>query len=205
MFNVSAQGDQQLDQNQLSIILGVAAGVIQLTGYIVYLKVTKQANTGSWAIWTFGAILDLVSYIVLTGDWVKNILPAVCAFACIYTFGYMLWKRRFGSPDAVDWTFFVLDSVITVVWWRWATVVFANLLYQVSTLLSFVPMIRGQLRGTEKEHPFPWFIWTLAYGLFTASVALRLERWEELAYPVVHVVTHLAVMVIAVIKLRPSR
>lgn len=190
---------------QFTLALGIAAGGFQLIGYYVYLRVTKNANTGSWAIWTFGAILDVISYASITDDWVKNILPVVCALACIFTFCYLLKKGRFGWPDKVDWVFLTSDTAITIVWWQWATAVVANLLYQASTVLSYIPMIRGQLSGREPEKPFPWVLWTIAYALYTASVALRLDSWEELAYPGVHLLTSVVVLWIALAKRKPSQ
>lgn len=194
-----------MDTVTASIVLGFAAGAVQLYGYWVYnSRVGEKINTGSWSIWALAGIVDLMSYLAVTGDWVVNILPAVCAMAAIGTFIYAIVRKQFSWPDRVDWLFVGADGVITVVW-VFTNAVFANLLYQVSAVSSFVPMWRGQLAGVEKEKPLPWLIWTLAYTLLTASVSLRQERWEEFAYPVSHVATHLVVAIIAILKLRSSR
>lgn len=186
---------------QISVALGIFAGVVQLLGYWVYNKRSAgKINTGSWSIWVIGGTVDLVSYFVLTaGDWVVNILPIVCTLAAIGTFCYALVRRRFGWPDKIDWLFVGVDGVITVVWF-FTNVVVANLLYQVSTVLSFIPMYRGQISGREKEQPLPWLIWTLAYALLVASVSLRSQRWEEMMYPLTHVVVCLVVVLISLVK-----
>ena len=194
-----------MDIGTISIALGFAAGATQLAGYWVYNKeCSEKISTGSWSIWAFAGLLDLASYFVFTGDWVKNILPAVCAAAAFGTFCYAYVRKRLSWPDKVDRTFMGVDVVITVLWYFTSAVV-ANLLYQVSTVLSFLPMYRGQLSGREVEKPRPWIIWTLAYILFTASVSLRLERWEELAYPLSHVAVHMVTALIAIAKQRSVR
>ncbi len=194
-----------MDIVTISIALGFAAGAIQLVGYWVYNKgANGKINTGSWSMWALAGVIDFASYFALTGDWVINILPAVCAVAAIGTFCLAIARKRFSCPDKTDWAFVGVDGVITVVWY-FTNAVVANLLYQVSAVLSFLPMYRGQLAGREVEKPLPWIIWTVAYTLLTAAVILRLERWEELVYPVSHAVVHLGVVLIAVTKQRSSR
>ena len=194
-----------MDIVTISIVLGFMAGATQLVGYWVYNKgAGDKINTGSWSIWALAGTVDFVSYFAVTGDWVVNILPAVCAVAAIGTFCYAIARKRFSWPDKVDWLFVGVDGMITVVW-VFTNAVFANLLYQVSAVLSFLPMYRGQLSGKEREKSLPWLIWTLAYSLLTASVFLRLERWEELAYPLSHVAIHFIVALIANVKSRSLR
>lgn len=186
---------------QLSVALGVMAGVVQLLGYFIYnRRSAEKINTGSWSIWALGGIVDLASYFVLTsGDWVINILPIVCCLAAISTFCYALIKKRFSWPDRADWLFVGVDGVVTIVWY-FTNAVTANLLYQISTVLSFIPMYRGQISGRENEQPLPWLIWTLAYALLVASVSLRSQRWEEMMYPLTHVVVCLIVVLISLVK-----
>lgn len=190
----------------LSIVLGFTAGTLQLVGYWVYNKSSdEKISTGSWSIWALAGIIDFVSYFVLTGgDWVVSFLPAVCGLAAFGIFVYAIVRKRFSWPDRIDWLFVGADGVITIVWY-FTNVVVANLLYQASAVVSFVPMCRGLLSGREKEKPLPWFIWTLAYSLLTIAVSLRLQRWEELVYPLTHVTVHVVVAVIAIVKQRPSR
>jgi hypothetical protein len=169
---------------------------MQLFGYWVYVATAEKPNTGSWAIWTFSAIVDFASYAVMTQDWVKNILPAACALACIVTFVYCLFRGKFTKLDRTEWVFFGLDSSITVTW-AFTSATVANLLFQASTVISFIPIIRGLQMGKDREHYLPWLIWTVAYFLFLISVTLRLQDWTELAYPVSHVITHFVVLMIA--------
>lgn len=190
----------------VSVTLGIAAGVTQLVGYAAYAKYTRATGASSWLIWTMSAVVDGISYATVTHhDWVKVILPAVCALACICTFAYLLYKGRLGRLEVWDYVVLVIDAGITVWWLRAGSAVIANLLYQVSTMISFGPIVKDQVRNKYREHPVPWLLWTLAYGLMFGSVLLRLDSLVELAYPAVNVIVHAAVFTIAVYKLRPSR
>ncbi len=190
---------------QFSVVLGILAGVIQLIGYGIYAKRMGEVNTGSWLIWAIGGGIDLVSYIAVTdGDWVVNFLPAVCAFAAVAVFVYGLAMKKFKMPDRTEWVFVGADSVITVIWF-YTNAFLANLLYQVSNVASFYPMVRKMRSGTEKEDSLPWLVWTVAYATLTVAVLLRLHRWEELAYPVSHVAAHAYVFWLARSKERSAR
>lgn len=205
MFLTQSQRRVQVDIVTISIVLGFTAGAIQLYGYWVYNRVAgDKINTGSWSMWALTGIIDLASYSAVTGDWVVNILPAVCALAAVGTFCYAIVRKRFSWPDKTDWAFVGVDGAITVIW-VFTNAVLANLLYQVSTIMSFIPMCRGLLSSREKEKLLPWLIWTLAYTVLMWSVLLRFHRWEEMAYPLSHVAICLVVAIIIIIKLRSSR
>jgi len=188
-----------LDLTDPSVGFGVASGVVQLIGYWIYSQYSSKINIGSWMIWTFGAFVELVSYYFMTeGDLVKIILPAACAVACILCFLTALVRRRFGWPDKVTWWFVGADVAITLVGLALHNATVANLLYQVSFALSLVPMLRGMMRDEEREHPFPWLVWSVAYGLFLTSVSLRTDwsdwrlwkDWLDVVYPTTGLVTH---------------
>jgi hypothetical protein len=191
---------------QLPVVLGVTAGIVQFIGYWIYNKrMGQRINVGSWGIWLVGGTIDLVSYLFVSdGDWVVNVLPAVCALAAIVTFGHALTRKRFGWPDKLEWTFLSLDGLITVLWLMTNALV-ANVLYQISNVASFVPLTRKLLSGKEQEDSLPWLIWTCAYSLLLMSVLLRLDNWVELAYPASHVAIHLVVFLVAKWKEGPAR
>lgn len=189
-----------MDLMVLSVTFGVMAGVIQLVGYAVYVRLSNgHANTGTWLIWTLSAGVDLVSYDFITNsDLSKNILPAACATACVMTFTFLLVKGRFAKPDKTDCGMITADSAISIVWWLdVVTGITANLLLQATTLASALPMIRGLITGKEQERLLPWMLWTSAYIIHTGAVLLSLKHWSELVYPIVNVIMHGTVLVVA--------
>jgi hypothetical protein len=183
----------------IPIIVGIISGVLQIAGYTVYnLKVKSgriDPNASSWAIWTFGSILNLVSYAQIAQDWVKEILPACCAASCVVTFLLALKWGKFSKPPKSDWMILLLDIVIIAVWYTLSATE-ANLLYQVSTIFSFIPLIRGLMNG-DKEDPIPWGIWTVAYALLTVAVCMRWEKWQDVVYPLNCLILHFIVQYLA--------
>jgi len=184
----------------IAIVIAVISGLLQIAGYIVYNVEAQKGETkpdsASWSIWAFGSIVNVLSYAVMTRDWVKDILPFSCSMACLFTFALCLYRRQFGRLNKKGWKILIVDCVITVVWY-FTSATEANLLYQIGTVISFIPMLDGIKDGTDKENWLPWAIWTCAYALFGLSVFLRLNNWAELVYPVICLILHANVTWIA--------
>jgi hypothetical protein len=192
--------------NQLSVLLGFAAGATHLIAYWVYIRTSSEKiNTGSWTLWVLGGIVELSSYFFLTHDATKNILPIACAMGAVVTYGYAHVRKQFEPLTSEDKFFIGIDVGITLFWFLSSSALAANLLYVGSSILSFIPMLLGLARNKEQEQPLPWLIWSIAYLLFTVSVAMRLNRPEELVYPISCLVLHISVFVIAFMKQRPAR
>jgi hypothetical protein len=172
-----------------SLTFGILAGATQLWGYYLYNKHVTRPNATSWAIWSFSALLDLASYFFITGDWMKNILPATCALASIYIFTKALYKKRLERPDRKDVALLGTDLTITGIW-SVTNAVVANLLFQISAVISFIPLVRAIRKGKTDERESPWMVWTTAYALMLVSIAVNLTTWVELAYPIVHMIIH---------------
>lgn len=184
-----------------AVILSVISGLLQICGYVVYNRLSRKGEIvpdgASWGIWAFGSILNVYSYVTLTQDWVKDILPICCALSCMITFLARAYRKEFGKIDLKGWIILVLDLGITWVWYKYTTAEEASLLYQVSTIISFAPMILGLKNKTDKEDWRPWIIWTVAYCLWAVSVVMRLNNLSELAYPITCFVMHALMAFIA--------
>lgn len=180
--------------------IGVTAGIIQLIGYAVYnlhlWKSQNSANAASWAIWTFGSILNFWLYCGLSHDWAKEALPLLCSIGCIGTFVHLWIKNGFGKPSPFDWWILGIDFAI-VTYWTFSSGDEASLLYQGSTIISFIPMIRGLLNKEDYENPWAWAIWSIAYELMIITVMFRFEKWQDWFYPAVCLVLHFTVAIIA--------
>src|SRR3989344_2055367 len=128
-----------------AIFFGVSASLLQIIGYIFYLKKIKlgrvRPNTASWSIWAFGSILETVSYIWVTGDWVKNLLPIVCSISAVILFFYCLTRGHFGKISRLEWILIVMDCVAIFLWWWYHSATYANLFLMFTAIVSFVPII----------------------------------------------------------------
>ncbi len=185
----------------LTIVLGIMAGLLQLIGYVSYVKKINIGrvvpNTASWSIWAFGAVLESSSYALATGDWVKNILPVVCAASAIAIFFYCLRLGHFHRLSRFEWFLVLIDCAAIFIWWWYGSAIYANLFLVLTAFISFVPIVAHAWRDPMVEDSLPWFIWTVAYATLSVVVLLRWEKWEDLVYPLVFVVLHLMVAVLS--------
>lgn len=187
-----------------SIVTGVFSGITQLGGYVLYVKKINlgrvKPNTASWAIWAFGSLLESVTYIYTTNDWVKNILPVICALSAIALFVYCAHFGHFQKPSIFDFFLVCLDCVAIFLWWYYSSASYANLALVVTAIISFIPITIGVWDNPKSEHALPWFVWTIAYSMLTVVVLTRWEKWEDLIYPLVFAILHFIVAVLSVDK-----
>lgn len=188
--------------------VSIFSGIAQLLGYIIYSKYTIfgkiRPNAASWSIWAFGAVLESLSYIYLTGDVLKNILPIVCAISAVLFFVICTVGGYFKRPSNFEISIIIVDIAIIIVWFITKSPLYANILLILTAVISFIPLIINVYKNPTYENSFPWFIWTLAYGLQTVVVLFRFEKAEDLIYPVVFFVLHIIVAFLA-IDLRKSK
>lgn len=188
--------------------LGIIIALTQLAGYYYYyisIKNGVRPNTTSWTIWTFGNILEILSYVYLTGDWVKNLLPIACGVASILLYAHCLVYGKFRRLKKEDYIIIFADIAATALWYFTASPLIGNIAYQVSTIISFIPIIREIYDEDENETPLPWAIWSASYFMSIILVILRWEKWGDLVYPVVYFVLHAIVLVLILIFQRKHR
>lgn len=178
----------------IALVLGVLAGTLQLLGYVVYnitmAKKGQKPNIASWLIWTTGSIANTWSFIVMSDHSAENILPAVCSICCILTFIHIWIIGKMERIGMGDWLIITIDSCI-IIYWAIASFIgdvgqsamVANLLFQASTILSFVPIIREVYREPGTETRMPWGIWSAAYAVEIIVLWSQMAKWEEWVYP----------------------
>jgi len=185
----------------LSVILGLIASGVQIIGYIIYSKKISigriRPNTASWSIWAFGAVLESYSYIALTNDWVKNILPAACAVSVVWLFVFCVRRGHFDKPTKFEIVIVLMDCAAILVWWVYGSALYANLLLILMAIVSFVPLMIGVWFNPTIEDALPWYLWSVAYAVLVIVVILRWEKWEDLIYPIVFFVLHLIVGILS--------
>jgi len=186
----------------ITISLGISAGLVQIAGYFLYVGKINigriKPNTASWTIWAFGAVLESASYVFVTGDWVKNILPVACALSAVLIFMYCLRNGHFSNPSKFEWFLVFLDCIAIFVWWWYSSAVYANFLLVITAVISFLPIVLHVWKDPTVEDAKPWFVWTLAYCIMSIVVIARWEKWEDLIYPAVFLVLHMIIGFLAI-------
>lgn len=185
----------------LAISLSIMAGLLQLLAFAIYnkqiLQETSQPNTATWTLWFFLTILNASSYLSMSGDWVKCILPFVSSIACVLTFLFSLSKGKFSKLDPWDSIALLIGITAGIVWWYSKSATYANLILQTSIAISFIPTYRGVWKNPLKERALPWYLWSLAYLLLLYVVLLRWSgQYQDLVYPVSGLVFHAMVGVL---------
>jgi hypothetical protein len=184
----------------LALILGVASGLIQIGGYVVYgqtaLKDENEPNAGSWAMWAFGSLVSAGSYFQMTnGDLAKNILPIACCLSCVALFGLCKLKNKIRKLERFDVWMFAVDVTITTFWIFSSDPITSNLLFQASTFISFLPIIKTANKDNEK--PLAWWLWSAAYALEVIVVGLHWEKWQDVVYPALCLLLDIWVAILA--------
>ena len=165
---------------------------------------TSQPNSATWTLWAFITVLNLVSYAVMSGDWVKSILPFASSLACILTFLFALYKGKLSKIDLWDGIALFIGIASIIVWWYLKSATYANLILQASIAVSFVPTYRGVWLNPLKERSFPWYIWSFAYSLNIIVIVLRWrDQYQDLVYPINCLILHALVGVLTKRKLKP--
>lgn len=200
MFMISRESD--IIPVMLIISLAIASGLLQIGGYLVYGREVFSGkirpNTASWGIWAFGAVLESASYIALTGDLLKNILPITCAISVVIFFIICLKRGYFEPLDRFEKIIVIADLITITIWWLSQSAFYANVLAILTAFISFIPIIRHAWKNPNDESAFPWFIWTAAYTTQASVVLLRWTKWEDMLYPALFMVLHFTVAILAI-------
>lgn len=199
--------------------LGVAAGLLQLLGYVIYIRNEDiDPNPVTWFMFAYGTailtVLEWDSHATIA----ELILPVVCAVLAVYV-SWKCWiKARTKDPnkwwpedwwpeDKWDKYSFISDIAITFGYFiSWVLATWAILtpgyreiavlgfliLSNLSTFPSFYPLLRETHVHPHKEHWLPWTIWALAYAVLgVVTYATHGQLWHVLMfYPISNAVLH---------------
>lgn len=195
--------------NSVLEFAGILAGILQITGYWIYGRASLASdikpNAASWAAWSFGSLINLISYVSLTeGDWKKEVLPAACSLSCITMTIVLYAKKHMHKPkEPWEWCAFGIDGFASVVFVvASGQPALANALVQIGTISSFVPTVRDTWLDPDGERPKPWVVWSLAYALLLTVVLVDKDPavWSQAMYPATCLVLHALVAVLATRK-----
>jgi hypothetical protein len=184
-------------KTDIGVFLVVLAGCWQILGYVLYIsqtfKGTSIPNPVSWTLWFFIIILNAASYLDMTGDWVKTLIPIISSIMMVIIYVQLIFKvgLRLGRLDAIEWSVFGLGMAACIVWVLFRSATFGNLLFQLPFAISFIPTIRGVWRNPETEASRAWIMFAAAYFI---SILVVLLRWQghlqDLVFPINAFILH---------------
>lgn len=196
-------------------VLGVLAAIFQISGYLLYirnfLRHSIRPNAASYLMFAYGT--SLVAFLAWENgaQWPELLLLVACAAMSVIVALMCLRKNATEPVDRFEAIVFSADLWLTI---GYAALVFSQVekltyvaaflvLGNVTTLTSFMPILRSTWRDPRREQPLPWIVWSVAYLLLTAAT-LQLTGLTQpvlLFYPLANVVLHTAM---ALFSLRKS-
>lgn len=165
--------------------LALLSGLFQALGYLIYIRKSLRKevtpNPSTWLMFAYGtATLTLLEW-DRSANWMILILPVTCALLSIRVATICFSQGKLSVPkEWGDRIAFVMDVLLTVAYisvWvasqqevvteeqRQELVLWFLVLTNVSTLVSFIPLLGGVLRDPSTEHPWPWIVWATAYSM----------------------------------------
>lgn len=185
-------------------LLAATALLGNVVAFVIYnwqmLLGQSAPNAASWGIWGLITILNFSSYRVMSGDWVKSLLPTLGSALCILTLVIAVFQGRLAALDAYDEISLVVGAIAAVVWWQTKSATKAQVLIQICFAIGFIPTYLSVWNDPENERLLAWAIWSLVFAIQIIVVWLRWRGQKmDLLYPINLAVLHLAVAVLVLL------
>lgn len=192
----------------LPLAIACSAGAVNIIGFVFYYiqihKGDSLPNITSWGMWSIIHILNFLSYLFMTGDMVKSVLPGVSAVvnAAPLVWIYIKQKNRLQIRlSLLEITCLAIATTSMYFWWQTQSPTIANMFLQVSLTMGYIPTYSGVIKNRTREAPASWLLWSLSYILTAIVVILRWESHpQDLLYPISGMLANGGVGVIALSK-----
>jgi len=218
-----------MDLLQPLFLAGVISGLLQLVGYILYLRNDEiDPNPVTWFMFAYGTVILVVLEWDGEATLAELILPIVCgALGVVVSVRCWLharaknpklwWPSDWWPEDKFEKLSFQSDIFITIgyicAWlfllisWvtpeqkEWAALVFL-FLSNLSTFSAFYPIFSTTYKNPEREDWLPWMIWSAAYVILAMITFLTHDKlWHSLMfYPVSNALLHALVGIIVIVR-----
>jgi hypothetical protein len=175
------------------------AAVFSGIAYVIYLPQVygggSVPNPASWTVWAFLAGLNAITFWKGSRDSMATAQFFTGSAGCFAVWVFALSMGKFAPLDAMAWTILALCLTACLVWWITRNAVYANLVVGGTLLVSFIPTIISVWQNGKTEQPFPWYLWTVAFGITSINVFRRTDRtkhrwWFLLVVPIIGVACH---------------
>jgi len=186
----------------MSAILAFVIVALTLWAFVLFNRNMfrgEKPNTASWNLWVLLTVVNTSSYFSMNGDLIKLSLPLTDAALCLVTWILALFLGRFQLPPRRDYIPIGL-AIGALIIWNVSSAGNANIFTQLPLIISFVPYFTHARNGEVEARP--WVIWTLAFVLNIVLVSIRNSNRNDFIYPILGMVLHGAVALIALINPR---
>lgn len=192
---------------ETSIILATIAGILHIVAYSLYafrsFRGLSEPNVVSWSLWGLLTILNVTSYRMMSGDWVKSIQPLAGSFMCILTATVVIYRgsARFKKLSTIEWVAAIIGLAAIVLWKVLHSPIIAQVLVLSAVGVGFITTFKSVWRNPSGEWKLPWFIWAVAFTFGLVAAVMRMKGWQDLIYYIECLPLHLAVGLLAMRKI----
>ncbi len=200
-------------------VFGWAAALLQVAGYLAYASNFKRQkirpNAASFVMFAYGTAFVFLLEAHNGANAAMLLLPGVCALMSIVVAGMCMRKGATEPIEDIEKVAFAIDLGLTA---GYAFAFFAFgyspqfalmflLATNITTFTAFFPMVRSTWMFPKRERPGPWVLWTLAYACLTIATVVEGGRAHPalLAYPVINLLIHGTLVVLAMRKVGAGR
>lgn len=193
------------------IALAVASAVLQIAGYIIYirksLKLELEPHPATWFMFAYGTLILGVLEFDQGAHWTLLLLPGICAALAIVV-AFICWKKgKLKWPKhQTDQLSFSADIALTICYvgaWVLLAIgllneqerVVGTLVFLVcsnlTTITAFYPLLRETSENPHRELSLPWMVWASAYIVLGMATYISSGLWTALMiYPVLNAILH---------------
>ena len=162
-------------------IIGITSGVLVVISAIPYFVRAYQRkiepNVTSWSLWSLIGLALLLTYKSSGAE--ANVWPAIFGFTNPTIIALILIKHRgqWKKPGRVDKLCLVM-GVLSLISWVFihnqkSLVQFALYIAILADAFAAIPTINDVWREPQKDRPFPWAMFAVAYGLGVFAIEER--------------------------------
>ncbi len=190
-----------------AMLAGLAASLLQLAAYVVYLAQALRAdcrpNAMSWVMWACGTAVLLGIELHIGAPLSVLLLPGVCLLCSLVIIAQAFTRGERLPPEPQDWLVLGVYGALTLGYVAMVlrtppgevpggASIFVALTGAI-TLASSWPILRTTYVEPSNERPLAWFVWSAAYGLLTLAAMGEGLPWPFLVYPLVCQIVHVLI------------
>ncbi len=186
------------------IILGTLGGLVHIIAYVLYNKGIVRGrtipNNTTWTLWVFLALLNGSSYVKMSRDLVKSIVPLIGTAFRFITYGLIIKKGKWRKLDRIEIIILIIGAAAGLIWYMLKSATYANLILQLAYVISIIPTFRSIWKNNTEE-PLPWFLWGVGHSLAIATVCARWSgQYQDLAFSGIGAIIHFIAAYLIFIK-----
>lgn len=197
--------------------LGTLAAVIMALGYVLYaiflFQARTRANATAWGLMCVSATTFLIVEYIYGVPWNALKLGFVDAVIAFVIMGLAYLLGRMQSWTQHDKKLIVVYVLLLAIYLtadffkKTSTIeghivmllqIIIILIYNLITVLEFIPIIKETWSKNENELPWPWIVWTLSYVVYFYVRVLEDVDAVNLVYPFLSIILHGSVAVFTV-------